>query len=413
MAVYSVSQITGYLRQLLEYDILLQDLWVSGEVTNLARPGSGHSYFTLREAGNSLRCVMFRTATGAERLGDGAAVIAHGRVSIYEVRGDLQLVVDIVQPEGVGELQLRLEQLKLKLEKAGLFEPSRKRDLPRFPKRVGVVTSPTGAVWQDIQTVVARRYPLVELVLAPTPVQGDAAAAGIVEAIEALNGAAEIDVVILARGGGSLEDLWPFNEEAVAHAIFSSRVPVVSAVGHETDVTIADMVADRRAPTPSAAAEMAVPDRSELATNVLVAERALDAGVSGRIAMQGEQLSQLQLLLDRGVPDLDTLRQRIDDRLRTASTHLKHSLQVTSERFEGLDLRLASLSPTATLRRGYATVQRSDDGTVVSDAAQIDPRDSVDVTVDRGSFDAEVTSVSTDDGRSGVRDKSGSQTPAG
>ncbi|MCH8205967.1 MAG: exodeoxyribonuclease VII large subunit [Chloroflexi bacterium] len=395
MAVYSVSQVTTYMRQILEQDFLLQDIWVSGEIANLARPGSGHSYFTLREGGRSLRCVMFRTAIGAERLGEGAAVITHGRVSIYEVRGDLQLIVDMVQPEGMGELQLRLEQLRLKLESEGLFEPSRKRDLPRFPKRVGVITSPTGAVWQDIQTVVLRRYPLVELVLAPTPVQGETAVAGIVGAFETLNQMPDIDAIILARGGGSLEDLWPFNEEAVAHAIFSSRVPVVSAVGHETDVTIADMVADRRAPTPSAAAEMAVPDMSELANGLLVAERALDVTVSSHLAARGEQLSQLRFRLDRGVPDLDTLRLHIDDRLTSASTHLTHGLQVNAERLQGLRHRLTSLSPIDTLRRGYAIIQRSDDGSVVNNAAQVGIGDSVGVILSRGSFDAEVISANT------------------
>ena len=407
MAVYSVSQITAYLRQVVEYDLLLQDLWVSGEVANLSRPGSGHSYFTLREAERSLRCVMFRTALGAERLDDGAAVIAHGRISIYEVRGELQLIVDMVQPEGVGELQLRLEQLKLKLEGEGLFEPSRKRDLPRFPERVGVITSPTGAVWQDIQTVVRRRYPLVELVLTPTPVQGDTAAGSIVEAFRTLAGIRDVDAIVLARGGGSLEDLWPFNEETVAHAIYSSRVPVISAIGHETDVTIADLVADRRAPTPSAAAEMVVPDKSELVTGLLVAEQALSAAASGRIAAGTERVNQLQLRLDRGIPDLDTLRLRIDDRLRTASTHLDHSLQVKAERFGGLGHRLTSLNPTLTLERGYAIVQRQDDGTVVNDASQIDAGDSVGVTVSRGSFDAEVTSAPTNDRKESPRPAAG------
>ena len=393
MAVYSVPQITSYIRQALEYDILLQDLWVSGEVANLSRPGSGHSYFTLREGGKSLRCVMFRTALGAERLSGGAAVIAHGRISIYELRGDLQLIVDMVQPEGVGELQLRLEQLKLKLEGEGLFDPSRKRPLPRHPGRLGVITSPTGAVWQDIQTVVMRRYPLVELVLASTPVQGEGAADGIVGAFRALNAADGVDAVILARGGGSLEDLWPFNEEAVAHAVFSSRVPVISAVGHETDVTIADLVADHRAPTPSAAAEMAVPDRLELEHGLSMSEKTLSAAVAARLAEGSECLARLRSRLDRGVPDLDTTRLRIDDLLKSASTHLEHRLQVSSGRADGLRQRLIALSPALTLRRGYSIVRRRGDGAVVNDASGVDVGDSVDITLSQGSFDAAVTSV--------------------
>ena len=393
MAVYSVSQVTSYLRDLLEQDTLLQDIWVSGEVGNLARPGSGHTYFTLRDDNGSLRCVMFRGGHGGERIDAGSAVIAHGRVSVYEVRGELQLIVDIVQPEGAGELQLRLEQLKLKLENEGLFEQSRKRELPQYPVRVGVVTSPTGAVWHDIQTVISRRYPLTELLLAPTPVQGDAAGPGIAEAFQVLNQTPDVDVVILARGGGSAEDLLPFNEEPVARAVYSSRAPVISAIGHETDFTIADMVADQRVATPSAAAELAVPDREELAIGVLVAMHTLDTSVSGHLLARSDSLTQLQLRLDRRGPDLDSLRMRIDDLLRAAATHLKHNLEIKAERYEGLQSLLASLSPLDTLRRGYAIVQRKSDGSVVGDAAPVDAGDSIDVTLHHGGFEAEVTSV--------------------
>ena len=358
MAIYSVSQVTSYLRDVLERDIFLRDLWVGGEVANLSRPGSGHSYFTLRETATSLRCAMFRTARGAEHLKDGVAIIAHGRVSMYEARGELQLVVDIAQPEGIGELQLRLEELKLKLEREGLFEPSRKRDLPAFPRRMGVATSPSGAVWQDIQTVIARRYPLAELLLAPTPVQGDGAATGIVEVLGALRRVRDLDCIILARGGGSLEDLWPFNEESVARAIYSSPVPVVSGVGHQTDLTVADLVADRRAPTPSGAAEMAVPDREELAAGLMAARRSLGAGVSNNLSGGRSAFREAELVLTRGRPDLDAMRMRVDDLLRAARAHMEQDLQFESERFEGLKDRLGSLSPLDTLRRGYAVVQR-------------------------------------------------------
>ena len=394
MAVYPVSQITSYLRDLIEQDFLLRDIWVGGEVADLRRPGSGHSYFNLRDANASLRCVMFRSVGGAERLKAGVAVIAHGRLSVYEVRGEIQLVVDMVQPEGVGELQLKLEELKLKLHNEGLFEPSRKRGLPEFPQRVGVVTSPTGAVWHDIRTVVERRYPLVELALAPAPVQGDDAAPGIVDALQAFNGETGADVVVLARGGGSLEDLWPFNEEAVARAIFKSRAPVISAVGHETDVTIADMVADVRAPTPSAAAEMAVPDKADLVTRLLVAEQSLGASVSGHISLKSESVRRLEARALAGLPDLDTVRRRIDDLLAAAAARLNHNLEMKKERFDGLRMRLGSLSPLDTLRRGYAIVQARDGGSVLSDAAQAEVGDALDVTLDRGKLEAEVTAAS-------------------
>ena len=262
--IYGVSQVTSYLQDLLAYDDLLNDIWIEGEVSNLRRAGSGHAYFSLRDDSSSLRCALFRNSLGHDHLTDGALVIAHGRVSLYVVRGDLQLIADAIQPEGVGRLQMQLEQLRAQLDREGLFDPSRKRPLPEFPKRIGVVTSPSGAVWHDIQTIIGRRYPLVELLLAPAVVQGDAAAPTIVEAVEALNADADIDAIIVARGGGSLEDLWAFNEEAVARAVFASRAPVVSAVGHETDVTICDLVADVRAATPSEAAEMIVPDRVDL-----------------------------------------------------------------------------------------------------------------------------------------------------
>ena len=392
MPVYSVSQVTSYLKDLLEQDTLIQDIWVSGEVANLARPGSGHTYFTLRDSNGSLRCVMFRNARGAERIDAGEAVIAHGRISVYEIRGELQLIVDIVQPEGAGELQLRLEQLKLKLENEGLFEQSRKRELPIYPARVAVVTSPTGAVWHDIQTVISRRYPLAELLLAPTPVQGDTAAAGIVEAFQILNEMPDVDVVILARGGGSVEDLLPFNEEPVARAVYASRGPVISAIGHETDFTIADMVADQRAATPSAAAELAVPDREQLATAVLVAEHSLNASVSGQMSAKSEPIRNMRLRLDRRAPALDTLRMRVDDFLRTAAMHLTHNLEIKTERFEGLQARLESLSPLDTLRRGYAIVQRKRDGAVVGDGAQVDTGDCIGITLHQGSLEAEVTS---------------------
>ena len=284
MAVYSVSEVSRYLTEILREDPVLQNVWVRGEVGNLTRSAAGHSYFSLRDADATLRCVMFRGGgVGADLVEEGSAVIAHGRVALYEPRGDLQLIADVVQSEGVGELQLKLEELKVRLEKEGLFEESRKRPLPRFPVRVGVVTSPTGSVWHDIQNVTARRYPAVELVLAPALVQGNEAVSTIVAALDALERLDDIDVVIVARGGGSLEDLWPFNEEDVARAIFKSGVPVVSAIGHETDYTIADLVADVRAPTPSAAAELVMPDQAELLADIGVLRRTVSSIITGRL----------------------------------------------------------------------------------------------------------------------------------
>jgi exodeoxyribonuclease VII large subunit len=400
MAVYSVSQVVVYLKELLDYDAVVRDVWIRGEVANLNLSAPGHSYYTLREAQTTLRCVAFRQAAGARWLANGASVVVHGRLSFYEARGDLQLIVDVVRPEGVGELQIELDRLRLKLETEGLFEQSRKRPLPRFPARLGVVTSPSGAVWQDIQTVVGRRYPMAELLLAPTAVQGEGAVSGIVAALEALDRIPDVDSVIVARGGGSLEDLRPFNTEEVARAIFASRAPVISGVGHETDTTIADMVADRRAPTPSAAAELAVPDRLELAAGLAASRQALTTAAAGQLRRGRDAVARLQPRLAGGLPDVDGLRLQVDDLLYGAARHLRRDVSARSERAESLSMRLEALSPRETLRRGYAAVHRGVDGPqVVSDSNELEPGDLVRVTLARGGFGAEV--LTTHDG-SGV-----------
>ena len=390
MAVYSVSEVSRYLTEILREDPVLQNVWVRGEVGNLTRSAAGHSYFSLRDAGATLRCVMFRGGgVGADLIEEGSAVIAHGRVALYEPRGDLQLIADVVQPEGVGELQLKLEELKVRLEKEGLFEESRKRPLPRFPVRVGVVTSPTGSVWHDIQNVTTRRYPAVELVLAPALVQGNEAAPTIVAAFDALERLDDIDVVIVARGGGSLEDLWAFNEEDVARAIFKSSVPVVSAIGHETDYSIADLVADVRAPTPSAAAELVMPDQAELLADIGALRRSLNSVITGRMETAQWEVEALLPRLRRGLPDFDTLRLRIDDMMRTTAGHLRGTMQVSSERINGLRGKLESLSPRDTLERGYAIVHRED--IVVTSPSQVADGDMIGVTVADGEFKAQVT----------------------
>ena len=392
--IYGVSQVTSYLQDLLAYDDLLRDIWIEGEVSNLRRAGSGHDYFSLRDDSSSMRCALFRNSRGHDHLKDGALVIAHGRVSLYAVRGDLQLIADVIQPEGTGRLQMQLEQLMAQLEREGLFDPSRKRPLPEFPRRIGVVTSPTGAVWHDIQTVIGRRYPLVELLLAPALVQGDTAAPTIVEAIEALNAETGIDAIIVARGGGSLEDLWAFNEEAVARAVFASRAPVVSAVGHETDVTICDLVSDVRAATPSEAAEMLVPDRADLMSRVYIASQTVDREVAAFLAACEDEIGQLFSRMDRAAPSLDEQRIRVDELLEDASTALDHRLQLVSVKVAGVSGALASLSPEDTLRRGYSVVSEPVSGRVLTDAGKVDHGGTIDITLHRGSIMATVESTS-------------------
>ncbi len=396
MAIYSVTQVAGYLSDLLYQDSALQDLWVSGEVANLARPGSGNSYFTLRDFSSTLRCAMFsRSSRGAELLANGMSVIAHGRVSLYETRGDLQLIADVVQPEGVGDLRMKLEQLIVKLESEGLFSQSRKREIPRYPRRVVAVTSPIGSVWQDIKSVIERRYPLAELSLVPVLVQGERAAATIVDGLAALDTEPDVDVVILARGGGSLEDLWPFNEEAVARAIFGCGAPLISAIGHETDTTVADMVADVRAPTPSVAAEIAVPDQAELSAGLLAIRRTLTSAVSRTLLHRSEVIRRLGPRLLGVGPGLDQKRIRVDELLRRANMNLRQNLDARTTSAEALSMRLRALSPKDTLRRGYAIVQTADESTLVSDPGQVGVGDGIEITLAKGSLSADVVAPST------------------
>ena len=391
MAVYTVSQITQYLKESLEQDPLLADLWISGEISNLRPYPSGHTYFTLKDVQSQLRSVMFKGGKGAELLSEGSLVTAHGRISFYEVRGDVQVVCDLVMPEGTGPLFLELERLKMRLEEEGLFETSRKRPLPEFPGVIGLVTSPSGAVLHDICNVIGRRYPLVEILLAPTLVQGDGAAPAIVSALQALNEDGRAEVIVLARGGGSLEELWPFNEEIVARAIYASRIPVVSAVGHERDYTISDYVADLRAPTPSAAAELVVPDRMDLLQEVRVCQEAIIRSANYHINSRRQDVNSLARQLKGRAPDIDTLRRRVDDTAKAGSLALVSLLSRWQDRITGTEMRLQSLHPVSILHRGYAIVQKQPDGQVVSSQTDVNTGEEISVRVSDGSFPATVS----------------------
>jgi exodeoxyribonuclease VII large subunit len=392
MQVYSVSSITTYLRELLETDPHLADIWVSGEVSNLSRSTAGHFYFTLKDADSQIRCVFFRGATLQRDLPSlvesGAQVVAHGRVSLYEVRGDLQFYVDFVQPEGVGVLAMEFERLKVRLEQEGLFEPSRKRSLKPFPERIGVVSSPTGAVFHDICVILARRWPLAEIVLAPSAVQGMEAVRGIVAGIAALNDEPDMDVIIVARGGGSLEELWAFNEEAVARAIYASHAPIVSAVGHETDYSIADYVADVRAPTPSTAAELVAPDRYAVLGALNGHRASLSTAIRFRLDENVGCLRGAMGRMQHCAPPVDRERQKVDDALRVAGALVDAALGRNRDQVGGFLLQLRSLHPRATLARGYALVER--EGSVVRSVRQVKTGDALDVRVSDGAFPARV-----------------------
>ena len=388
MAVFTVSDIARYLKNSLERDPVLGDLWVSGEVSNLRTYPSGHTYFTLKDGQCQIRSVMFKGGRGAELLSDGGLVTGHGRVSFYENRGEVQFISDLVMPEGIGPLFLELARLRMRLEEEGLFQESRKRSLPAFPQIIGLVTSPAGAVLHDVRTVLGRRYPLAELLLAPTRVQGDGAAEEIVAAIQELNDDGRADVIIVARGGGSIEELWAFNEEIVARAIYASRIPVVSAVGHDRDHTIADDVADLSAPTPSAAAELVAPDRRTLAQEVGALSQTLESALSGHLSVLRFNVNGVAARLMARAPDVDTLRRRVDDLASAAGRAITHQLVLSAKDVATLEARLRALEPAAILYRGYAIVQKTSDGSVVSRTGQVATGDSLGITVGDGEFPA-------------------------
>lgn len=394
LEVYAVSDLTRYLKDLLEGDPTLQQLWIQGEVSNCVQSAAGHYYFTLKDATSQIRCVLFRQQVRYQTYlpANGAAAFVNGRVSIYEPQGAYQLYVNLVQPAGIGLLYLQFEELRARLEREGLFDEARKRELPRFPRRIGVVTSPTGAVIHDIINVVGRRYPLAEIVLAPTLVQGDGAAESICRALRALDESGLVDVVILARGGGSIEDLWPFNEEQVARTIFALRTPVVSGVGHDTDYTIADFVADLRAPTPSAAAELVVPDVRELGAEVegwrlRLAQLCLDG-----LADRRREIEDARQTLAAHSParEIDRYRQSVDD-LATASTRVVgHRLELIRERLVGVERQLQALNPAEVLDRGYGIVADASTGELIRRVGQARPGRQIRVRVADGEFGGHV-----------------------
>jgi exodeoxyribonuclease VII large subunit len=392
MLSLTVTQISTHLKGLLEADPILADIWVSGEISNLSRPSSGHVYFTLKDEAAQLRCALFRqrqTLVSLAAVDHGAHVLAHGYISFYEQRGDLQLYVDAVHPAGAGVLAAEFQRLRTRLEAEGLFANERKRALPIFPRRIGVITSRTGAVFQDICHVLSRRWPLTEVVLASTAVQGDGASQGVVLALNKLNRRRDIDVIVLARGGGSLEDLWAFNEESVARAIFASTVPVVSAVGHETDYTIADWVADVRAPTPSAAAELLVPDRIEIAKRLGVRERQLSAGLRRAVTSRAQALERAERMLGRCRPDAKRLGAGVVTMVQNMHRRLTHDMAIHQQRLTGCSNQLTALSPLGTLARGYALVHRHDGGLIVR-ADDARAGESIHVQMVDGGFGARV-----------------------
>jgi exodeoxyribonuclease VII large subunit len=444
--ILSVTKLNENIKQLLEASF--DTLWVEGEVSNLRRPASGHIYFTLKDEKSQIRAVVFRAFPTQKQsawarsarfdLEEGMCVVCCGRVSVYHPRGEYQLLVDVVEPKGLGALQKAFEQLKARLLAEGLFDPAHKRLIPFLPQRIGVITSPTGAVIRDILHITRRRFPSVDILVAPVRVQGMEAPPEIIRAITDMQAVGNIDVIIIARGGGSLEDLAPFNDEAVAREIYRSRIPIVSAVGHEIDFTIADFVADLRAPTPSAAAELVVPVRRELMSSIGALRARLTNCGRRLIARMGEQARVLQERLKDPKRRIDDLRMLVDDRLERLKKGLDHKRAGEMPKLRNLELRLDhanpllkirdhrfilenfrknviagwhdmierleaqvgtnlamldTLSPLAVLRRGYSIVKKLPEDLIVKEAASLAVGSTVDVKVSLGSFQAKVTDV--------------------
>lgn len=391
--VLSVSELNQRLRGTLERNF--GEVWVGGEISNFRVPASGHFYFSLKDQRSQIAAVMFRSAN--QRLPfrpqDGLEVIVRGRVSLYEVRGDLQLYVDAMEPRGLGGLQLALEQLKQRLQAEGLFDAARKRPLPFWPRAVGVVTALTGAAVHDIVTTLRGRLPQVRIIVRPVRVQGAEAVKEIVEAIADLNGVPEVEVLIVGRGGGSLEDLWAFNEEAVARAISGSSIPVVSAVGHEIDVTVADLVADCRAATPTAAAALVVPDGRELAHQVSRSFGDLAAALRGRLQAARQRLTAVTGRLRDPQQQLRAQRVRIDELGERARRAIDSTLRLLRQRQQARSERLQALSPLAVLQRGYSITQRGADGRVVRAAREVAPDDPLKIVFAEGAARVRVESV--------------------
>jgi exodeoxyribonuclease VII large subunit len=371
---FTVSKLTFLIRKLLEENETLQDVWVQGEISNLSRPASGHVYFTLKDANASLRCVMWKTSAARLSLSlrDGMEVEVHGRIGVYEVSGQYQLYADVIRPVGEGALYQEFLRLKAMLEAEGLFDPERKRPIPELPGKIGIVTSATGAALRDMLSILRRRLPLVEVILAPSPVQGTEAPPALIKAIQSLSFQSP-DVILLARGGGSIEDLWAFNDERVVRAVASSGIPIICGVGHETDFTLCDFAADLRAPTPTAAAELAtqitIHDLAATVSNLqsLIITRTLDLIATKRSEL-ASLTSQLRYLSPARL--IQSERQRVDEYARRAFSSLVHRVKLQKKQLEGDQKRLEALSPLAVLSRGYAVVTRKDDGSVVSRVAQ-------------------------------------------
>jgi len=393
--IYKVSELTRHIRVVLEDTF--PRVWVEGEISNFTKHSSGHMYFSLKDEYSVLSSVLFKNASQniKFKIEAGLKVVCFGRIGVYDKRGQYQLYVEKIEPKGLGALQLAFEQLKERLRKEGLFETARKRPIPYLPYRIGIITSPTGAAIRDILKVTRERFQNIDLVINPVRVQGKGAEAEIAQAIEDLNNIGDLDVIIVGRGGGSLEDLWAFNEEIVARAIYNSRIPIISAVGHEIDWTIADFVADLRVPTPSAAAERVIPKKEDLTGRIEEAFSRLKNALIGAIDTKEARLKQLSgsYVFKQPLNMIQQYQQRIDDLIRGVRLQIGHILKINESAFGNILGKLNSLSPFAVLERGYSITMKVPKGRIIKDARSIKTGDRVRTNLRRGTFISKVERI--------------------
>ena len=393
--IYTVSELTKYVRVILEDSF--PAVWIEGEISNFVLHSSGHMYFSLKDAGASLKCAMFARSNAKLKFKpkDGMKVICFGKLSVYEARGDYQLIAEEIEPKGIGALQLQLQQLKEKLQKEGLFDPKHKVEIPFLPTRIGIVTSPTGAAIRDILNIARRRFSNVEIIINPVKVQGESAKNEIAKAIQQFNRLKNIDVMIVTRGGGSLEDLWPFNEEVVARAIFESEIPIISAVGHEIDFTISDFVADFRAPTPSAAAELVIPRKEDLVGLIGTATTRLNNALSGKVNRLAERLAAVKdsYILRQPLNLIVQYEQQVDGLHKDIAIRIEHLIKMRGENYNLISSKLEAFNPLAILKRGYSVTTKLPEGAILKNAGSLKVGDIVETKLGNGKFRSKVEEI--------------------
>jgi len=392
---FTVSEITREIRTSLEHK--LSNICVIGEISNVRKPGSGHVYLTLKDKNAQLQAVVFRNTASRTKfeLKDGMEVVSFGSITVYEPRGQYQLIINKIEPKGIGALQLAFQQLKEKLEKEGLFDHAHKKTIPFIPQKIGIVTSPTGAAIKDILNIIDRRFANVEILIYPVRVQGEGAAQEIAEAISELNNYYDIDVIITGRGGGSLEDLWAFNEESVARSIYNSRIPIISAVGHEIDITIADLVADKRALTPSEAGELVVPRKDLLIEKIEKFKARLLQSLAGKLRLSKEKLARIanSYAMRQPFDRLNRWQQKLDEFAQRLNLNITHALYTEREKLSGIAGKLESLSPLNVLKRGYTITTRQEDNKSLRDIKNLSKGDKIKTNLSKGSIISEIFSI--------------------